>query len=92
MGLQIRRCWLVRLIRSADWIVDLGPDGGDKCGEIVFSGTTEEVVAHPSHTGRYLKQVLEHSPPESWLVVAGLGGVGKDWEWLGWWLAYEDQM
>ncbi len=53
------------VIRCADWIVDLGPDGGDKGGEIVVTGTPEEVAAHPtSHTGRYLKQVLAQHPPE----------------------------
>ena len=57
------------VIRCADWIVDLGPEGGDKGGEIVVTGTPEEVAEHPSsHTGRYLKQVLEQHPPE--LVVA----------------------
>jgi hypothetical protein len=52
-------------VTRADWIVDLGPDGGDKGGEIVVTGTPEEVAAHPtSHTGRYLKQVLEQHPPQ----------------------------
>ena len=53
------------VIRCADWIVDLGPEGGDKGGEIVVTGTPEEVAEHPtSHTGRYLKQVLAQHPPE----------------------------
>ena len=57
------------VIRCADWIVDLGPEGGDKGGGIVACGTPEEVAAHQtSHTGRYLKQVLEQHPPE--VVVA----------------------
>jgi len=57
------------VIRCADWIIDLGPDGGDKGGEIVVCGTPEEVAAHPtSHTGRYLKQVLAQHPP---IAVAG---------------------
>ena len=57
------------VIRCADWIVDLGPEGGDKGGEIVVTGTPEEVAEHPtSQTGRYLKQVLEQHPPE---VVVG---------------------
>ena len=57
------------VIRCADWIVDLGPEGGDKGGEIVACGTPEEVAEYPtSHTGRYLKQVLEQHPPE---VVVG---------------------
>jgi excinuclease ABC subunit A len=57
------------VIRCADWIIDLGPDGGDKGGEIVVVGTPETVAEHPtSHTGRYLKQVLKQHPPE---VLAG---------------------
>jgi excinuclease ABC subunit A len=53
------------VIRCADWIVDLGPEGGDKGGEIVVTGTPEEVAEHPtSHTGRYLKQVLKQHPPQ----------------------------
>jgi excinuclease ABC subunit A len=56
------------VIRCADWIIDLGPEGGDKGGEIVVCGTPETVAEHPSsHTGRYLKKVLEQHPP---VVVA----------------------
>jgi excinuclease ABC subunit A len=52
------------VIKSADWVIDLGPEGGDKGGEIVVCGTPEQVAEHPSsHTGRYLKQVLEQHPP-----------------------------
>jgi excinuclease ABC subunit A len=52
------------VIRCADWLIDLGPEGGDKGGQIVVCGTPEEVAAHPtSHTGRYLKQVLAQHPP-----------------------------
>ena len=41
------------MIRCADWIIDLGPDGGDKGGEIVVVGTPETVAEHPtSHTGQ----------------------------------------
>jgi excinuclease ABC subunit A len=51
------------VIRCSDWIIDLGPKGGDKGGQIVVSATPEEVAEHPtSHTGRYLKQVLEQHP------------------------------
>jgi excinuclease ABC subunit A len=51
------------VIRCSDWIVDLGPEGGDKGGQIVVTGTPETVAAHPtSHTGRYLKQVLAQHP------------------------------
>ena len=53
------------MIRCGDWIIDLGPEGGDKGGEIVVAGTPEEVAEHStSHTGRYLKQVLAQHPPE----------------------------
>ncbi len=47
------------VIRCSDWIIDLGPDGGDKGGEVVVQGTPESVAEHPtSHTARYLKEVL----------------------------------
>jgi excinuclease ABC subunit A len=53
------------VIRCSDWIIDLGPEGGDKGGQIVVTGTPETVAAHPSsHTGRYLKLVLEQHPPQ----------------------------
>ena len=53
------------VIRCSDWIIDLGQEGGDKGGKIVVTGTPEEVAEHPtSHTGRYLKQVLEQHPPQ----------------------------
>jgi len=52
------------VIRCSDWIIDLGPEGGDRGGQIVACGTPEEVAAHPtSHTGRYLGQVLAQHPP-----------------------------
>ncbi|NJD05139.1 MAG: excinuclease ABC subunit UvrA [Methylococcaceae bacterium] len=47
------------VIKTADWIVDLGPEGGDGGGRIVVEGTPEQVAADPkSHTGRFLRQVL----------------------------------
>ena len=53
------------VIRCSDWIIDLGPEGGDRGGEILVTGTPEEVAQHPtSHTGRYLARVLEQHPPE----------------------------
>jgi len=59
------------VIRCSDWIIDLGPEGGNKGGQIVVTGTPEDVAQHEtSHTGRYLKQVLEQHPPESIEVVA----------------------
>ena len=51
------------VIRCGDWVIDLGPEGGDKGGESMVAGTPEEVPEHPtSHTGRYLKQVLAQHP------------------------------
>ncbi len=48
------------VIKTADWLIDLGPDGGDKGGQIVATGTPEQVSqASHSHTGQFLKQVLE---------------------------------
>ena len=47
------------VIKTADWIVDLGPEGGDEGGQIVATGTPEQVAQNPaSHTGRYLRDVL----------------------------------
>jgi len=53
----------LEVIKTADWIIDLGPEGGDAGGEIVAQGTPEDVVASPrSHTGHYLKEVMERRP------------------------------
>ena len=47
------------VIKSADWIVDLGPEGGDGGGVVVAEGTPEQVAKHPdSHTGRFLAPIL----------------------------------
>jgi excinuclease ABC subunit A len=47
------------VIKVADYVVDLGPEGGNKGGTILIQGTPEEVAAHPqSHTGKFLKQEL----------------------------------
>jgi excinuclease ABC subunit A len=49
----------MHVIKSADWIVDLGPEGGDKGGQIVACGTPEEVAqVKKSYTGQYLKKIL----------------------------------
>uniref|UniRef100_UPI003B847024 excinuclease ABC subunit UvrA n=1 Tax=Petrachloros mirabilis TaxID=2918835 RepID=UPI003B847024 len=51
------------VIRSCDWVIDLGPEGGDRGGELVAWGTPEEVARVPaSYTGQYLQQVLAHHP------------------------------
>ena len=61
------------VIKTADWIVDLGPEGGDGGGRIVAEGTPEHVAADPaSHTGRFLKQVLTgRTAPTPLALTAG---------------------
>ena len=50
----------LEMIKCADWIIDLGPEGGEGGGEVVGAGTPEEVADVPdSHTGRCLRSVLE---------------------------------
>jgi excinuclease ABC subunit A len=49
------------VIKNSDWIIDLGPEGGDKGGMLIASGTPEQVAQNPaSYTGQYLKRVLKH--------------------------------
>jgi excinuclease ABC subunit A len=53
----------LEVIKTADWIIDLGPEGGDGGGEIVAAGPPAEIVkAKRSHTGRYLAQALAKKP------------------------------
>jgi len=48
------------VVKTADWIIDLGPEGGEGGGRIVAEGTPEQIAASPaSHTGRYLKRSLD---------------------------------
>ncbi len=57
------------VVKTADWIVDLGPDGGDAGGELVVAGPPEAVAAHPSsYTGRFLAEVLGTLPLEPQLA------------------------
>ena len=51
------------VIKTADWIIDLGPEGGARGGEVVVAGTPEQVAATPgSATGEYLARVLRGEP------------------------------
>jgi excinuclease ABC subunit A len=48
------------MIKTADWIIDMGPEGGDKGGKVIAQGTPEDVAKSPkSFTGKYLKEVLK---------------------------------
>ena len=61
------------VIKSADWIIDLGPEGGEEGGLLIAAGTPEQVASEPaSHTGRFLAEVLNPSATN-----AGGGEKGK---------------
>ena len=48
------------VIKTADWIIDLGPEGGYRGGQIIAEGTPEQVAANPAaHTGRFLAPLLK---------------------------------
>ncbi|MBX9742267.1 MAG: excinuclease ABC subunit UvrA [Chthoniobacterales bacterium] len=54
------------VIKSADWIIDIGPEPGEAGGKLVVAGTPQQVAKHPtSHTGRYLREVLAGRSPLS---------------------------
>jgi len=51
------------VIKCADWVIDLGPEGGDGGGEVIAEGTPEEVARESrSHTGRFLQPLLDAVP------------------------------
>ncbi len=77
------------VIKTADWILDLGPEGGDFGGEIVAEGTPEEVAGvAASYTGQFLRRILRERrgalpaggrpQPQGVLPVAGAAGDGRD--------------
>ena len=60
----------LEVIKTADWVIDLGPEGGDGGGEIVAVGTPEAIVAAKrSHTGMFLRELLERRPPRARLAA-----------------------
>ncbi|WP_173932180.1 excinuclease ABC subunit UvrA [Chelativorans sp. Marseille-P2723] len=53
----------LEVIKTADWVLDLGPEGGDGGGELVVAGSIEDVIAEPrSYTGHFLKELLQRRP------------------------------
>ena len=61
------------VIRCADWVIDLGPEGGDKGGEVIAEGTPEDIVKNDkSYTGIYLKQVLKQHDSTNIAVAPGV--------------------
>ncbi|MCL6522462.1 MAG: excinuclease ABC subunit UvrA [Firmicutes bacterium] len=68
------------VIKSADWVIDLGPEGGERGGEVVAAGTPEEVAqVERSHTGRFLRRVLGLAPapePRAAPARAAAGAAG----------------
>jgi excinuclease ABC subunit A len=58
------------VIKTADWVIDMGPEGGSGGGLIVVQGTPEQVAAHPtSHTGRFLRALFERDG-HAWQTTA----------------------
>jgi excinuclease ABC subunit A len=64
------------VIKTADWLIDMGPEGGNGGGRVVATGTPEEVAATAgSHTGRFLKEIFErkassYERPDSAVMMA----------------------
>ena len=51
------------VIKTADYIIDIGPEGGDRGGTVVACGTPEEIAANPaSYTGKYIDMMLKKKP------------------------------
>ena len=65
------------IIKHADWIIDLGPEGGIKGGEILFEGTPNDLIeCESSYTGEYLKKILWwFSAPKIVVVVSRINQI-----------------
>ena len=56
----------LEVIKTADWVIDMGPEGGDGGGEVVGVGTPEDIIENKrSYTGKFLKQVMERRPAKA---------------------------
>ncbi len=56
----------LEVVKTADWIIDMGPEGGDGGGQVVAMGTPEEIARHPrSYTGAYLKEAMARRPAKT---------------------------
>jgi len=65
----------LEVIKTADWVIDMGPEGGDGGGRVVVAGTPEDVADCPeSHTGHYLKGLLKRRPAKA---AAGASAAAK---------------
>ncbi|SIQ48269.1 excinuclease ABC subunit UvrA [Bosea sp. TND4EK4] len=61
----------LEVVKTADWVIDMGPEGGDGGGEVVAEGTPEDIVRiGKGHTARFLKEVLERRPIKKGKAVA----------------------
>ncbi|MEE4420972.1 excinuclease ABC subunit UvrA [Streptomyces bugieae] len=63
------------VIKTADWVVDMGPEGGNGGGLVIAEGTPEEIASVPaSHTGKFLREILGDRVSDAVTVAAGNGG------------------
>ena len=61
----------LEVVKTADWVIDMGPEGGDGGGQVVAEGTPEDIVRiGKGHTARFLKEVLERRPIKKGKTVA----------------------
>ena len=68
------------VIKTADWVIDLGPEGGDKGGELVAAGTPEQVARSPkSYTGTYLRPALGKADARAAVAASHASDAASRW-------------